>query len=109
MTLSPLPVDGAAEVEQKVERPRLVFFYSHTSGPSRRAEGFLSQVLQRRQNHDRFNLYRVDVREHAELARQFGIRDLPTLVVVEGKRVEAQLVKPRGCREIERLLRPWLR
>ena len=108
MSVAPVTAD-AAKAERKLERPRLVFFYSPTSGPSRRVEGYLSQVLQRRQNHDRFNLYRVDVREHADLARRFAIRDLPTLVVVEGKRVEAQLVRPRGCREIEQLLRPWLR
>ena len=108
MSVAPVTAE-AAEAERKLERPGLVFFYSQTSGPSRRVEGYLSQVLQRRQNHDRFNLYRVDVREHADLARQFGIRDLPTLVVVEGKRVEAQLVRPRGCREIEQILRPWLR
>ena len=107
-----LSSDGLLSWFQRLNTPeqtRTTIDHIRSSGPSRRVEGYLSQVLQRRQNHDRFNLYRVDVREHAELARQFGIRDLPTLVVVEGKRVEAQLVKPRGCREIEQLLRPWLR
>ncbi len=41
-------------------RPRLLFFFSSTSGPSRRAEGFLAQVLQRRANHSSFELVRVD-------------------------------------------------
>jgi hypothetical protein len=42
-------------------RPRLVFFFSKASGRSRRVEGYLSQVLQRRRNHQSFDLLNVDV------------------------------------------------
>jgi thioredoxin-like negative regulator of GroEL len=90
-------------------RPRLVFFYSRNSGRSRRVEGYLSQVLQRRRNHESFDLYHVDVADHPELVERFKVQEVPTLVVVEGKRVEARLDAPRGCRDIEQLLAPWLR
>jgi thioredoxin-like negative regulator of GroEL len=90
-------------------RPRLVFFCASNSGRSRRVEGYLSQVLQRRKNHDSFQLLHVDVDEHAELAERFRIQAVPTIVVVEGKHVQGRLETPRGCREIERLLAPWLR
>jgi thioredoxin-like negative regulator of GroEL len=93
----------------RTDRPRLVFFYSRNSGRSRRVEGYLSQVLQRRRNHESFQLYHVDIGEHPELADRFGIEDVPTLVVVEGKRVRGRLETPRGCRDIEQLLAPWLR
>ena len=33
---------------------------------------------------------------------------MPTLVVVEDKVVRARLEAPRGCREIETFLAPWL-
>jgi hypothetical protein len=72
-------------------------------------EGFLAQVLQRRRNHATFKLHVVDELERPDLVRRFGVDDLPTLVVVEARRVEARLVKPRGCREIETFLSPWLR
>jgi thioredoxin-like negative regulator of GroEL len=91
------------------ERPRLVFFYSSNSGRSRRVEGYLSQVLQRRRNHESFQLLRVEVEERVDLAERFGIKDVPTIVVVEDKRVRGRLETPRGCREIEQLLAPWLR
>jgi thioredoxin-like negative regulator of GroEL len=91
------------------ERPRLIFFHSRASGRARRAEGYLSQVLQRRRNHESFQLYRVDVEEHPELATRFGVREVPTIVVVEENRVQGRLEAPRGCREIEQLLGPWLR
>jgi len=94
---------------RKTERPRLVFFHARNSGRSRRVEGYLSQVLQRRRNHDSFLLMEVDVEENAELAERFLVEDVPTIVVVEGKRVQARLESPRGCRDIEQLLAPWLR
>ena len=90
-------------------RPRLVFFFARNSGRSRRVEGYLSQVLQRRHNHESFELLHVDVEEHAELAERFLIEDVPTIVVVENKRVRGRLASPRGCRDIEQLLAPWLR
>jgi thioredoxin-like negative regulator of GroEL len=92
-----------------MERPRLVFFYSHASGRSRRVEGYLSQVLQRRHNHESFRMYRIDIEAEAELVGRFGVDEVPTLVVVEGKRVTGRLTSPRGCRQIEELLEPWLR
>lgn len=90
-------------------KPGLVFFHSGMSGPCRRAEGFLAQVLQRRKNHATFKLYRVAQEERPDLVERFGVETLPTLCIVEGKAVRARLEKPRGCREIERFLSPWLR
>jgi thioredoxin-like negative regulator of GroEL len=98
-------ITTAAEHAQK---PGLVFFYSPVSGACRRAEGFLAQVLQRRRNHGTFKLYRVDEQERPDLVERFGIETMPTLVVVEDKVVRARLEKPRGCREIESFLAPWL-
>lgn len=89
-------------------KPSLVFFHSGVSGPSRRAEGFLAQVLQRRRNHDTFKLYRVNREDRPDLVERFAIEAVPTLVVVEGKSVRAKLERPRGCRDIERFLGPWL-
>lgn len=91
-----------------VAKPRLVFFYAEASGLSRRVEGFLAQVLQQRQNHETFQLYRVDSELHPELAERFAVERLPSLFVVEGKRVSARLEEPRGCREIQQFLAPWL-
>jgi thioredoxin-like negative regulator of GroEL len=86
-----------------------VFFYSPRSGSARRVEGFLAQVLQRRHNHGTFKLYRVDEQSRPDLVERFGIEQTPTLAVVEGKLVRGKLAKPRGCREIERFLAPWLK
>lgn len=98
----------AVAVPPLTRQLRLVFFHSPQSGQCRRVEGFLAQVLQRRQNHGTFEVVRVAEEERPDLLRRFKIADVPTLVVVEGKSVTARLERPRGCREIEGFLAPWL-
>ena len=90
------------------DQPRLVFFHSSLSGHCRRVEGFLAQVLQRRRNHGTFDVVKVAEEEHPQLLQRFMVERVPTLVVVENKAVAARLERPRGCREIEGFLAPWL-
>jgi thioredoxin-like negative regulator of GroEL len=89
-------------------RPQLVFFHTASSGRCRRVEGFLAQVLQRRANHETFHVYRVDVEKDGALVERFQVETVPTLVVVDRKRVQGRLESPRGCRDIEKLLSPGL-
>jgi thioredoxin-like negative regulator of GroEL len=90
-------------------RPRLIFFHSRASGRCRRVEGFLAQVLQRRRNHGTFLLHPVAQEERPDLLERFHVESVPTICVLEGKRLTGRLVGPRGCREIEEFLAPWLR
>jgi hypothetical protein len=66
-------------------------------------------VLQRRRNHDTFDLVRVSVDRRPDLAEKFRIDEVPTICVVEGRKLRRRIVAPRGCRELERELEPWLR
>lgn len=93
----------------ELERPGLVFVYSRVSGRCRRVEGFLAQVLQRRRNHDTFRLFRVAEEERPDLVERFRVASVPTLLVVESKRVRGRLAAPASCAEIEQFLGPWLR
>jgi len=94
---------------QSEERPRLVFFYSPRSGRCRRVEGFIAQVLQRRRNHETFDLLRVSVERRPDLAGKFRIEQVPTICIVEGRKLRRTIVAPRGSQELERELDPWLR
>ena len=89
-------------------KPGLVFFHSSTSGRCRRIEGFIAQVLQRRRNHETFKYYAVAQEKRPDLLERFGITQMPTLVVVEERNVRARLEAPRGCKDIESFLAPWL-
>jgi thioredoxin-like negative regulator of GroEL len=95
----------AATAVIETERPRLVFFYDQRS---RRAESFLAGVLQRGGNHQTFQIHRVEVGQRRDLAERFQIHVVPTLLVVADRKIQARLECPRGCKDIELLLRPWL-
>jgi thioredoxin-like negative regulator of GroEL len=90
-------------------KPTLIFFKSSTEGKSRRAEGFLAQVLQRRRNHETFTVRYVAREERPDLLERFRIDTTPTIVVVEDKRVRGRLAQPRGCEDIQTFLAPWLK
>jgi thioredoxin-like negative regulator of GroEL len=65
-------------------------------------------VLQRRRNHGTFKVVSVAEEERPDLLERFKVDTLPTLVVVEGSSVAGRLERPRGCRDIEGFLAPWL-
>ncbi|MFL5959065.1 MAG: thioredoxin family protein [Gaiellaceae bacterium] len=98
----------ALENGQPRAQPKLVVFYAPRDGKCRRVDGYLSQVLQRRQNHTTFTLVRVDAERRPDLAARFKITELPTLVVIDDNRVLGRLSRPRGCKQITELLDPWL-
>ena len=100
---------GTPVAGERVTKPRLLFFTSSLSGECRRVEGFLAQVLQRRRNHGTFRLFVVEEDGRPDLVSRVSISQVPTLVVVDGDKEHVRLERPRGCREIEELLRPWLR
>ena len=87
----------------------MVFFYGQTSGPSRKVEAFLSQVLQRRKNHDTFTVIRVCAETRPEVVAHFRIKEIPAIVIVEEQRVRAHVENPRHCNVVEEALAPWLR
>jgi thioredoxin-like negative regulator of GroEL len=69
----------------------------------------MAQVLQRRQNHGTFVLLHADADDRPDLLQRFGVQEVPTLLVLSDRRVCARLTHPRGCRDIEGLLAPWLK
>ena len=102
-------INGVEAARPAQSQPWLIFFHSKRDGRSRRAEGFIAQVLQRRKNHGTFVLHEVDVGERPDVAARFAVDEVPTLLVVADRRVQARLTQPRGCQEIEAMLSPWLR
>src|SRR3954453_3375516 len=97
-----------AESTDAVARLRLVFFYSPTSGHCRRTEAHLAQTLQRRKNRSRLEWIRGNGEERPDLAERFRIEVVPTLVVIESRRVARRIVSPGTALHLARSLEPWL-
>jgi thioredoxin-like negative regulator of GroEL len=92
----------------RVKAPILLLFAEYTSGQSRRLDGFVAHVLQRRHNHGSFR-YRIVLREQRpDLFERFRISEVPTLVVVDDGAVKARLAGYHRPAAVEQLLAPWL-
>ena len=90
-------------------KPRLLVFYRRSEGASRVIDAHLAQVLQARKNHETFVVHRVEVSERPDLDARLKVETLPSLVVVDDKRVTGKLEQPRGSKDIKEFLKPWLR
>jgi thioredoxin 1 len=80
----------------------LVFFWSARSGPARRMESLLAHL--ERKERERLRVRRVDADDHIELAEQFRVDVIPTLVLVKEKRVVARLDGRTSAPKIEQML-----
>jgi thioredoxin-like negative regulator of GroEL len=87
-------------------RLTLVFFWSERSGPARRMESLLAHFA--RKERARLRVMRVDVDKQPALAEKFRIADVPTLVLVKGKRVVGRLDGRASAPKIESMLEPHL-
>jgi thioredoxin-like negative regulator of GroEL len=87
-------------------RPLLVFFYSDRSGPARRMESLLAHLA--RKERERIRFRRVDVDLRPDLATRFKVDEVPTLVLVKGKRIAERLDGRVSSPRIERMLEAHL-
>ena len=96
---------------QHVKAPpaRLLYFSSARSGPARRVEAFVDQVMQERQNHQAFRRYTIDVESQPDLAERFHVDVVPTILVIDDRRVVRRIEGRVSVPELRRQLSPWLR
>ena len=87
-------------------RPLLVFFRSECSGPARRMESLLAHLA--RKERERLRVRRVDVDARPDLARRFGVKTVPTLVLVKDRRAVDRIEGRASAPAIERMLDPHL-
>lgn len=109
-TLAPNPVSApvVARPATKTQTPMLLLFGAYTSGQSRRLDGFVAHVLQRRHNHGTFR-YRIILKDdRPDLFERFHVTEVPTLLVIDEGRVMGRLVGFHRPKDVEALLAPWL-
>ena len=87
-------------------RPMLVFFATEQSGPARRMESLLAHLA--RKERARLRVTRVDIQARPDLAERFRVEEVPTLVLVKGKRAVARIDGRTSAPRIERMLEPYL-
>jgi thioredoxin-like negative regulator of GroEL len=86
--------------------PILLFFTASTSGPARRMESLLAHLA--RKERGRLSIARIDTLQSPEWVERLRIEEIPTLVLVKGKRPIARLDGRASAPQIERMLAPHL-
>jgi len=83
-------------------KPLLLFFWSERSGPARRMESLLAHLT--RKERTRLRVMRIDIETQADLAERLGVSEVPTLVLVKGKRAVDRLEGRVSAPKIEGML-----
>ena len=86
-----------------------MYFTSARSGPARRVESLLDQVLQERRNHEAFDRTVVDVDEDRSAAEQYAVEEVPTILVVENGEERCRINGRPSVAALREALSPWLR
>jgi thioredoxin 1 len=94
----------AEVIESKV--PVLVDFWAQWCGPCLAIAPVVHQLAD--ESAGKLKVAKVNVDENQQLAGEFGIRSIPTLLVFKGGIVQSQIVGARGKAELKSWLSPYL-
>ena len=93
-----------SEVMQS-DKPVLLDFWASWCGPCRMVSPIVDEIAEERAD---IKVGKINVDEQGELAQQFGVMSIPTLVVLKGGQMVERVVGARGKEDILALLAPHM-
>ena len=87
---------------EKDPKPTFVDFWAEWCAPCRAMEPAFEKLAENYSS--QFNFAKVNVDEVPELAAKFGIRSIPTLLLIKNGKIAEQLIGARPYSELSRVL-----
>ena len=103
--MSVLKITGENFEEEvlKSNKPVLIDFYADWCGPCRMMSPIIDQIAE--EMSDKIKVGKVNVDENQELAMEYGVMSIPTMVIIENGKVKNSLVGVRDKNEIKEMMK----
>jgi len=94
-----LTQDNFAEQVLKSQTPTLVDFWAEWCGPCKMIAPILDELAD--EYSGRVNVGKVNVDEHQQLAAEYGVRAIPTLIIFQNGQVTEEIKGLRSKRDLK--------